>query len=642
MLNALNGVLAVCLLNLTFILPAQAGSHRHQVLASPGMALLTKAEYIRPLAPKTVMHLSIALKLRNQTQLDNLVNALYTPHSPDYQKFLNHRQIEERYLPTAAVEQQVRDYFIAQGLQAHIANHAVQITGTAEQIEKVFKVKMNAYRYQNRIGYANAQAPVLNRDVAQHIAQITGLNTLLHYQTHSIALKPTKTKLHDLNFAWNSFTPAAQPTTRSIGTGFTGTQLRTAYNMVNIPPISGTTIDGTGQTIVLYLWCGTQTPAQIMSDANVYNARNGLKLFTAANFAVLNPNGTPFTQCATPADVDGEIALDIQSAHTLAPGAKIVYVLAQDNSLVTLDQGLATLLPLLPNSLPNGFSNAYVVSNSWGTSEDAGPFNAPEVVFQLAAARGISLTFSTGDCGDEMYLSNACPDTPSVTPRVNYPASSAYVSAVGGTSLFVDNTWNYAFETNWGTYENNAFVFGGGGGISSVINSVLWQTTTINNYTAGGYSLGTVGQYNQRALPDISMLGDPITGLNVVLQGQTVVIGGTSLASPLLAGTLTLVNQARTLLNRGSPIGFLSPYLYTQNNTLRSARAINPIVGPHRIISGASLPPVGAPISAFTINTVTFNWNSSLTTEPEQQFWNDGVGVGSPNVPYFITALANL
>ena len=276
-----------------------------------------------------------------------------------------------------------------------------------------------------------------------------------------------------------------------------------------------------------------------------------------------------------------------------------------------------------------------------------------EAMLEMAAVQGISFNFSTGDCGDETYTSNQCrhDENPELI-SVNYPASSAYVTAVGGTSLFVDYNWNYAFETGWGTYIYSAddddlgpgFVFGGGGGISKYYGPVAWQSS-ISGFTAGGYNAGSVGQYNKRALPDIAMLADPYTGLIIYVGGTTLPgagAGGTSLACPLFAGTLTLINQARTLLNKGTPIGLAAPYLYTANSALISAQAINSIIPPHQVINGATPAPTGGPLSAFTISGVTFSWDSSLTIEPSNQFWNDVVGVGSPNIPNFVTVMANL
>ncbi|MDA9272199.1 serine protease, partial [bacterium] len=89
-----------------------------------------------------------------------------------------------------------------------------------------------------------------------------------------------------------------------------------------------------------------------------------------------------------------------------------------------------------------------------------------------------------------------------------------------------------------------------------------------------------------------------------------------------------------------NPIGHAAPYLYTRNNALLVNQALNLVVPPHQIFGGAVPAPNGAPLSAFTVDGLTFSWNSSLTVEPENQFWNDVVGVGTPNVPNFVAQMA--
>lgn len=89
-----------------------------------------------------------------------------------------------------------------------------------------------------------------------------------------------------------------------------------------------------------------------------------------------------------------------------------------------------------------------------------------------------------------------------------------------------------------------------------------------------------------------------------------------------------------TTLSAG-PIGQAAPYLYNHHTSLTNAQALHLIIPPHQIIGGATAPPGGAPSSAFTLSPITFGWDSSLTII-EGQYWNDVVGVGSPNVPNFV------
>ncbi|MCL9685137.1 S53 family peptidase [Legionella maioricensis] len=646
------------LIGFTTIADAKSVMSRME-LPSPGASLIQQAKFIAPMNSKQKINFTVWLKLRNKEQLDQLTNDIYNPNSANYQKFLTYDEFNQHYAPSQEVENKVLHYFTAQKMRAKIVNHSVRVTATVAQIEQVLQIKLNQYRYQNRTVYANATPPTLSLDVAQEVAEISGLSNIVRYLP-ALRARPTGNnskeafKSHDLNFVWDSFIPSAQPTTRSF-TGFTGPYLQTAYNLAQIAPIQGNTINGAGQTLVIIDACGSNSAAQITADANLYNgsAITPLNLTgTSRNFAVINPDGSDYTTCGTPGTTgwESEIALDVEASHTLAYGANTVLVLAASDT-APLDAAVHDVINTLisNNYTIAGFSNAYVVSNSWGISElSAGHSPAMEAALQTAAAFGISFNFSTGDCGDGTYNSS-WPCSAAAEAYVEFPASSAFTTAVGGTSAFVDNNWNYAFEALWGSYYSGNFYAGTTGGISKFYGPVSWQSS-IMNFTAGGYNNGTVGFYNKRAVPDIAMLADPYTGLTIYEGGQSFVYGGTSLACPLFSGTLTLLNQERMLLNgnRPRPIGQAAPYLYTNNSTLLNAQALRLISPPHLIIEGARRPPAGAPLSAFKIYDtaygyeLTFGWDSSMTLAPENQFWNDGVGVGSPYLPNFIPTMATM
>lgn len=630
--------------------------HAQQVrISTPGLPLLQQATLIKPLDANTSIHFTAWLKLRNKARFDQRVRDIYDPNSANYQKFLTRDVFKQNYAPSEYVKNKVLHYFAAQGMHTQLVNNKIRVTATAQQIEQGFLVKMNTYNYQNQRVYANDQAPTLRADIAPYILEITGLNNLVHYQpavrarphyrTDSAGIKP-----HDVNLAWESFTPFAQPTTTSFA-GFSGAQLQTTYNLAQIAPIQGQTINGAGQTLVIIDACGTNTPKEIMDNANRYNTANGIAPLSAANFQVIASDGTPFTTCAhsSGSSWNSEIALDVEASHTLAPGANTVLVLAQTDD-APLDEAVDNVINILINNNYTiaGFPNAYVVSNSWGISEVYGRSAGMETMLEIAAAHGISFNFSTGDCGDGTYNSTWPCSKNSAQANVQYPASSAFTTAVGGTSAFVDNNWNYAFETLWGSYYDGAYYGGTTGGISQFYGPVAWQSS-ISNFLAGGYTLGSVGAYAKRALPDIAMLADPYTGLTIYVSHGSLVYGGTSLACPLFSATQLLVNQERMLLNGGTPkqLGQAAPYLYTQNTILHYGQGLRLISPPHLIIDGAKPAPVGAPSSAFKIYLangydyyLTFGWDSSMSIEPENQFWNDGVGVGSPNLPNFVPLMA--
>ncbi|MGL5742215.1 MAG: hypothetical protein ACRCXC_06550 [Legionella sp.] len=159
--------------------------------------------------------------------------------------------------------------------------------------------------------------------------------------------------------------------------------------------------------------CGANPPQQILSDANQYFSANGIKPFFTSvptrNFAMINPDTSPYTTLCKPGSsgqygYTGEIALDIESSHTLAPGDNTVLVVANGQEVATALQNVIGYL-ISNNFTIAGFSNAYVISNSWSGPESSSidPNTSMEQSLQTAAAFGISVQFSSGDCGDNTY-----------------------------------------------------------------------------------------------------------------------------------------------------------------------------------------------------------------------------------------------
>jgi subtilase family serine protease len=224
------------------------------------------------------------------------------------------------------------------------------------------------------------------------------------------------------------------------------------------------------------------------------------------------------------------------------------------------------------NKVVNGHL-ADVVSNSYGWSGEAlpkgfiKPFNDTLV---QAAATGISVFFSSGDSADETGGDS------SVAPTPDYPASSPWVTAVGGTSLGVAQNDTRKFELGWETtkstldktatkWNDPAFLYGSGGGTSRLFAQPDYQKGVVPDSIAKRY-----GGQAMRVVPDVSAIGDPNTGM---LVGQTqrfpdgtdkyseYRIGGTSLSSPLYAGMFALAVQ------KHGEYGLANPALYSARST---------------------------------------------------------------------------
>jgi kumamolisin len=312
-------------------------------------------------------------------------------------------------------------------------------------------------------------------------------------------------------------------------------------------------LDGTGQTVAIAAFNGaiadtgqTAPGGYSLPALQSYFAQLGVPMPQITNVVVHGPGNTP-GDGTNQADVSGEVMLDIQMVGLLAPGAKIVVYFSEFT-----EQGWVDLINAVLNDTTN---RPNILSISYGnpeTASDSADFNSrgslwtnaaiqqTELAFQLAAGKGLTIFCASGDNGspdgDQDGLAHS-----------DYPASSAYVTGVGGTSL-IANGGVIAQETVWNDGPGSA----GGGGISDLFALPSYQeNANVPASVNPGHRIG-------RGVPDVAAVADPSTGLLIVdTNGQQQQIGGTSAAAPLWAALAARLNQG---LN--SKVGFLNPMLY--------------------------------------------------------------------------------
>jgi len=257
-------------------------------------------------------------------------------------------------------------------------------------------------------------------------------------------------------------------------------------------------------------------------DADLHNFSTtfGLPDCTVASgcFTVVNQVGGP-PRAGFNAGWAVETNLDVQWAHAMAPNAKILLVEGDTNSFANL--GAAVLYAR---------ANGDVVSNSYGANE----FSGESGLDGFYSGSSVPILFSSGDSGAAGH---------------SYPCASTYVVCVGGTSLFETSTSFRASEAGWS---------GSGGGCSTQISQPSWQSGVTPCSTA-------------RAMPDVAAIADPNTGVLVYISDSRIVvtpglyiIGGTSAASPITAGVVALIQNARIAAGKSEFTGAtFGPALYT-------------------------------------------------------------------------------
>lgn len=632
---------------------------------TPGF--VKKATNLGPANPSTVITATVWLKLRNQSQLDRLVQQLYQKGSPNYQKWVDQSVIDANFSPKAQAVNAVQNFLTAHGLTIlHVAenNFYIKAQGTIDAMEKAFHVQINNYSFQGKTLRSNTADPSVPTTVGGLVAGVTGLDD---FGFQPAFVRPTNAdgtapqmlplssigpsgvffegqcfrapETHTFTGGGNTATYTGNRygsdiTNGNLGhlppCGYSPAEMQTAYHM---NPLYAAGWDGSGQTVVITDAFGSDT---IQQDAQVFSEVYGLP---PVNLQVLRAPG------ASNNPHDGswalETTLDVEWVHALAPGANIVLVIGPTNH-ADLDEAINwAVVHHLGNT----------ISNSWSTMEGFGnpvTFDRVNRILQIAAAQGVDVNFATGDCGDEV----ACVGF----KTVDFPASSPFATGIGGTGLALnpDNTVN--FQTGWGNNLTRivdtialgsppvvpplhlGFQGGAGGGASMI-------------YAKPAFQSGIAG--STRQVPDISMLADPFTGAEFI---QTVggqlgvgVVGGTSLATPMFSAVMAIAAQ-----KAGHGLGQAAPLVYNL-----PAGAVNDVV-PVGSANNATGVINGNPVSADSLaaplgNTttyfsalynspfstrwfvITFGTDSSLTTASG---WDNVTGVGAPDGTNFVNALA--
>ncbi len=307
-------------------------------------------------------------------------------------------------------------------------------------------------------------------------------------------------------------------------TNFTAADVAKLYNFP-------TGLDGTGQTIgIIELGGGYAT-----ADLQTYFQGVGLAVPSVTAVSVDGGTNT------TGSDADGEVELDIEVAGTIAPGANIAVYFAPNT-----DQGF---IDAITDAVHDATRKPSVVSISWGGPEDswtAQSRTAMDAALQDAATLGVTVTVAAGDGGSTDGAGDG-------KLHVDFPSSSSFALACGGTTLQGSGS-TISSETVWNETASNEGATGGG--VSTVFALPSYQQNAV---VPANPETNFVG----RGVPDVSGNADPVTGYQVVVDGQSIVVGGTSAVAPLWAGLIALLNQ-----KLGTPVGLLQPKLYSLGETV--------------------------------------------------------------------------
>ena len=427
---------------------------------------------------------------------------------------LTREQLEAEYGADPADMSTVRSVLTGYGLsilKEDVISCAIRAGGAADQIESAFGVKLFHYshesgNYRGRKG--DVQVPA---ELDGIVTGVFGLDNRKLVKRRPLRRKVVSTELAVQAAAARSwFYPAELATIYAFPDG-----------------------NGKGQTVGILEFGGgyfADDLATFCKNASV----------SVPSVKAISVNNTPTNQRD---GAEGEVMLDVEVIAGVCPAASIVVYFS------TFDEsGWVSAIDTAVHDKTNPLT---VLSVSWGYAEDAqggwssGAIDAINDTLKASSLLGVTVCVAAGDDGSDDQVGDG-------HAHVDFPSSSPYVLAVGGTTLR-KSTSGVVTETAWKDGDGLRQDNGGstGGGVSVHFPRPDWQTVTIPSVNPGSI--------DGRVVPDVAADASANTGYWTVVDGQGGVSGGTSAAAPLWAALIARLNGS---LGTAISLGFLSPLLY--------------------------------------------------------------------------------
>src|SRR5580658_9774196 len=470
------------------------------------------ARILSPADPKERLEVSVIVRRSARQALQTRVANLTAGNRSV--GFLSREEFAHEHGADPADLAAVRKFAAAHGLIValeHAGRRTVVLSGTVEQFSEAFSVQMHQFAADSGVTYRGRTGAIqLPKELDGVVEAVLGLDNRPQAKPH-FRLRPGTGK--------------KKPGGADASVSFTPLQVASLYGFP-----SGT---GAGQCVAIIELGGGYRAA----DLNTYF--KGMNVGSPKVSAVSVDHGTnaPTGQVDGP---DGEVMLDIEVVGSIAPAAHVVVYFSPNT-----DQGF---LDAITTAIHDTTNKPSVISISWGGPESSWTqqsMTAFDQAFQDAATMGITVCVASGDNGSSDGATDGL-------DNVDFPASSPYALACGGTSVQAS-----ANAITRGTVWNDGAQGGAsGGGISSYFPVPPDQEGLSAALTAGGKKALT-----KRGVPDVAGDADENTGYVVRVDGSDTVIGGTSAVAPLWAGLLARINSAT-----GKPAGYVNPMLY-QNPT---------------------------------------------------------------------------
>lgn len=403
-------------------------------------------------------------------------------------------------------------------LQQDPVNSSIRVGGSAESIEQAFRVKLFHYshpdgNYRGRTGLLHVPS-----ELEGIIVGVFGLDNRRMVKRRYSRRKPADLSLAATDAASRSwFYPAELASIYAFPAG-----------------------NGQGQTIGILEFGGGYFPGDLAAFCKSAQ-------ISVPEVKAISVNNTPTNQKD---GAEGEVMLDVEIVAGVCPAATIVLYFSSFD-----ENGWIMAIDAAIQDKQNPLT---VVSVSWGYAEDAqgawsaGALDAINDTLKSAAMLGVSICVAAGDDGSDDQVGDG-------HAHVDFPSSSPYVLAVGGTTLKRATTSGGSVsEVAWKDGDGLRKDNGGstGGGVSVHFPRPAWQNVQIASVNPGAI--------DGRVVPDVAADASANTGYWVVVDGQGGASGGTSAATPLWASLIARINAS---LGAGKQVGYLTPVLYQAAGT---------------------------------------------------------------------------
>jgi len=484
---------------------------------------------------------TVALNLRNEAALDSYLAAISNPSSLLYGQFLSSDQFVQQYSPTQAQVNAVVAYLKQAGFQTVEASPnrlLVNATGPHSALQSAFRTHLVRFNLDGRKVFANDASVSVPAELGTVVKSVLGLDNLAQIHTYHHILTPA------------SRTPV-QPNAVSGST--------TSHNPKEFPAIYGvgSTPTAANTSVGIISW---GSDAQSLTDLQSYASNNGFSV--SASVVKTGASGSTYLDDSSSGDVEWD--LDSQTILGVTGGVKQILFYTEPYDGVT-HPTIADLTNAYNGAVTANVAKVINVSLGIDEGSTTGQ-SADDAVFKQAVAQGQTFSVASGDAGVYQWSTDTLGGGPGYvansrgTVKINLahysvsePATSPYVIAVGGTTLYT-NSGAYGGETVWNEglaaidapIDNNKRLWATGGGVSANETAPSWQVSALGS------------SITHRVLPDLAFDAASASGANITYAGSTYTVGGTSLASPIFVGIWARVQSG---LNNG--LGFPASSIYS-------------------------------------------------------------------------------